>query len=290
MMFNIVTFIGIGLIGSSLARVMKRDNLAHKIVCCSRKEETLQKALELGIVDEITTDYKQAVENSDLVIICVPMGAYSTVAKGISPYLKRGTIVTDVGSVKVSAIDNIKEYLPDYVDFVPGHPIAGTEFSGPEAGYAELFQGAWCILTPLEETSDIATDKIKQLWECAGMRVEIMGAKIHDITLCITSHLPHMCAYNVVGMADKVEKELGTEIIKFSATSFGDLTRVAASDPIMWRDIFLNNQDIAIDVLDKFMSELIKFRELLVEIDSDKLEEFFTTRKQIKLRSIGEDE
>lgn len=285
MMFNTVAFIGIGLIGSSLARVIKRDNLAKHIICSARKEETRKKAIELGIADEAVADCGEAVKNADLVMICVPLGAYSSVAAAIAPYLKEGAIISDVGSVKVSAINNILPHLPSNVEFVPGHPIAGTEFSGPEAGFAELFEGSKCILTPLQETSEKAVQKVQQLWEKAGMAVEIMDAETHDIILATVSHFPHILAYNLVGLADDIENKINSPVVKFAGSSFRDITRVAASDPVMWRDIFLNNKDTAIDLIDRFSKKISDFRELLAKGDGDELERFFAEKREIKLRN-----
>ncbi|MBF0250784.1 MAG: prephenate dehydrogenase/arogenate dehydrogenase family protein, partial [Alphaproteobacteria bacterium] len=236
--FERVALIGIGLIGSSLARAMRLHGLAGHIAVSTRRPETLKTAEDLGLGDSYSLDAAEAVRDADLVMVCTPMGAYEGVAKSIHGALKPGCVVSDVGSVKASAVRDLGPHLPDTVHLVPGHPIAGTEFSGPEAGFAELFPGHWCILTPGDGVDADAVDRVRRLWEGCGMTVEVMTAHHHDRVLGITSHLPHLIAYTIVDTADQLEDETKKEVIKFSASGFRDFTRIAASDPVMWRDIF----------------------------------------------------
>ena len=281
-LFQRVAFIGFGLIGSSLARVMRRDSLASHIAVCARSERTLDKAVELGLADSISRDPAQAVEDADLVVICTPLSAYAKIAAAIAPALKAGCIVSDVGSVKQSVIDAVTPHLPDGVHLVPGHPVAGTEHSGPEAGFADLFDGHWCILTPAEGTNREAVDKVTELWRRAGMMIEIMNARHHDQVLAITSHLPHMIAYTIVGTATDLEKRLKQEVITFSAGGFRDFTRIAASDPVMWRDIALANKDAILEMLDRFGDDLTALRGAIRDGDADWLAETFTRTREIR--------
>ncbi|MBM3566369.1 MAG: prephenate dehydrogenase/arogenate dehydrogenase family protein, partial [Alphaproteobacteria bacterium] len=236
-LFGRVALIGIGLIGSSLARVMRRENLAGHIAISTRRPATLAAAKKLKLGDSYATDPAQAARGADLIVICTPMNAYAAVAKAIAPALKKGAIVSDVGSVKAPVQREIGKRLPKGVHLVPGHPIAGTEHSGPEAGFAELFQGRWCILTPAAKTDKKAVAQVAELWRRAGSKIEVMDAAHHDRVLAITSHLPHLIAYTIVDTAAQLEKDVRGEVIKFSASGFRDFTRIAASDPVMWRDI-----------------------------------------------------
>ncbi|MDA0339809.1 MAG: prephenate dehydrogenase/arogenate dehydrogenase family protein, partial [Proteobacteria bacterium] len=248
-MFEKVAFIGIGLIGSSMARRMAADGMAREFVACARSEETRNKALELGLVSQAFADPAAAVEGADLVVIATPIGSYASIAQIIAPALKPGAIITDVGSVKQAVVDAVTPYLPDMGAFVPGHPIAGTEQSGPDAGFPELFEGRWTILTPTAETDSAALQKITALWQGMGAMVDNMTPSHHDKVLAITSHLPHLIAYTIVGTATDLEDDLRQEVVKYSASGFRDFTRIAASDPVMWRDIFLNNREATLDVL-----------------------------------------
>jgi cyclohexadieny/prephenate dehydrogenase len=238
--FDRVALIGIGLIGSSLARVLRRDSSATTIVACARRAETLAAVRRLELADETTDDPAEAASAADLVVIATPLSAYAEIGRRIAPALKEGAILTDVGSVKQAVIRDLGPHVPPGVHFVPGHPIAGTEHSGPEAGFAELFAGRWCILIPLPETRAEAVREVGHMWERAGMRVVTMSADHHDKVLAVTSHLPHLIAYTIVGTATDLEDSLKSEVIEFSASGFRDFTRIAASDPVMWRDIFLN--------------------------------------------------
>ena len=282
LMFDRVALLGIGLIGSSLARVMRRDGLAGHIAVSARTQESLDKAMELGLADSITLDPAEAVADADLVVLCAPISACGALAEAMRPGLKSGAIVTDVGSVKAAIIRDVGPHLPDDVHLVPGHPVAGTEQSGPEAGFAELFKGRWCILTPPPKTNDDAVDRVSRMWQAAGMNVEIMEAAHHDQVLAITSHLPHLIAYSIVATATDLEGHLQQEVIKFSASGFRDFTRIAASDPTMWRDIFLNNKEAVLDVLGRFTEDLTALQRAIRWDDGDALFETFTRTRAIR--------
>ncbi|MEQ8195975.1 MAG: prephenate/arogenate dehydrogenase family protein [Rhodospirillales bacterium] len=284
--FKRVAFIGIGLIGSSLARVMRRDKLADHIAVNARSRATLDKAAELGLADSTTLDPGEAVAGADLVMICTPLGAYDSVAKAIAPHLAPGAIVSDVGSVKKTVLDALTPLLPGHVHLVPGHPIAGTEHSGPEAGFAELFEDRWCILTPAPDTDPQAVEKISALWRQAKMKVEIMDAVHHDQVLAITSHLPHLIAFTIVGTATDLADDLKQEVIQYSASGFRDFTRIAASDPTMWRDIFLNNREAVLDILGRFSEDLTALRRAIRHGEGDKLFETFTRTRDIRRKII----
>jgi cyclohexadieny/prephenate dehydrogenase len=285
--FERVALIGIGLIGSSLARVLRRDKLAGEIVVCARSEATRAKALELGIADRVTPDAAEAVRGADLVVVATPLSAYAEIALQIPSALRPGAIVTDVGSVKQAVIRDLRPALPDNVHFIPGHPVAGTEHSGPEAGFAELFRDRWCILTPLPDTDAEALARVTGLWEQAGMRVVTMDPEHHDKVLAMTSHLPHVIAYTIVGTATDLEDSLKSEVIKFSAGGFRDFTRIAGSDPVMWRDIFLNNREAVLEMLQRFSEDLTALQRAIRWGEGDKLEELFTRTRAIR-RSIIE--
>ncbi len=286
-LFDRVALIGIGLIGSSLARVLRRDSPQTRIVACARRPETLAVVQRLALADETTNDPAEAARGADLVVVATPISAYAEVGRRIGPVLEPGTILTDVGSVKEAAIRDLAPHLPPGVAFVPGHPVAGTEHSGPEAGFAELFQGRWCILIPLSETPPEALARVAQMWEGAGMRLTTMSASHHDRVLAVTSHLPHLIAYTIVGTATDLEDSLKSEIIKFSASGFRDFTRIAASDPIMWRDIFLNNREAVLEVLQRFSEDLTALQRAIRWGEGDKLEELFTRTRAIR-RSVIE--
>ncbi len=280
--FKRVCLIGIGLIGSSLARVMRRDGLADHIVACARKAETLETVTRLGLADSVTSDLVEAVAGADLVIICTPIGAYDAIGRAIGPALSPGCIVSDVGSVKQAVIDALSPHLPDNVHLVPGHPIAGTEHSGPESGFETLFEGRWALLTPPAGTDRKAVEKIADLWRSAGSRIEIMDPVHHDQVLAITSHIPHLIAYTIVGTATDLEDHLKSEVIKYSAGGFRDFTRIAASDPVMWRDVFLNNRDAVLEMLGRFSEDLAKLQRAIRVGDGDAMEELFTRTREIR--------
>ena len=280
--FERIALIGIGLIGSSLARVVRRDGLADHIAVCARTHATLDKARALGIADSTTIDPRAAVDGADLVVLCAPLGAYADLAAAIGPALRAGAIVTDVGSAKECVIADVGPCLPEGVHFVPGHPIAGTEYSGPEAGFAELFQGRYCLLTPPPGTDPTAVDQVAALWRQAGMTVETMSARHHDRVLAITSHLPHLIAYTIVGTATDLEDQVRSEVIKFSAGGFRDFTRIAASDPVMWRDVFLNNRDAVLEMLARFTEDLTALQRAIRWGEGETLQDRFTRTREIR--------
>ncbi len=286
-MFDRVALIGIGLIGSSLARALRRDNPATRIVACARRSETLATVRRLALADETTDDPAQAVEGADLVVIATPLSAYAEIAKRIGSVLQEGAILTDVGSVKEAVIRDLQPHIPERVHFVPGHPVAGTEHSGPESGFAELFHDRWCILTPLPETAHEAVAAVTRMWERFGMRVVTMSADHHDKVLAMTSHLPHLIAYTIVGTATNLEESLKSEVIEFSASGFRDFTRIAASDPVMWRDIFLNNREAVLEIVQRFTEDLTALQRAIRFGEGDKLQELFTRTRAIR-RSIIE--
>lgn len=283
--FERVCIIGIGLIGSSLARALRQHKLADHIVCADQNAEHRATALKLGLVDEAFETAAAAAANADLTILCIPIGAYTAVTTAIAPVLKPGSIVTDVGSVKEAVIRDVAHLLPESVHFIPGHPIAGTEHSGPEAGFAELFSGRWTILTPLPHSDEPAVQKLTQLWESIGAKVELMDAAHHDRVLAITSHLPHLIAYTIVGTAADLETDTQSEVIKFSAGGFRDFTRIAASDPTMWRDIFLNNREAVLDIAQRLTEDLTALQKAIRRGDGDTLFELFSRTRDIR-RSV----
>ena len=288
--FNRVTFIGFGLINSSLARVFKSKSLAKEICAYSRRKETLLKIKDLNIADYIYDDIKQSVKNSDLIILGVPVGVMSSLVQEFASSLKSGAIITDVGSIKKGLIDSISPVLPKGVHFVPGHPIAGTENSGPESGFEELFKGRWCILTPTKNTSKDAIKKVDYIWQQAGMKVTIMDAEYHDRVLAITSHIPHLVAYSIVGTVTELEDQLKTEVIKYSAGGFRDFTRIAASDPVMWRDVFLNNSGAVLEMLGRFIEDLTALQKSIRWKDGEALEELFSKTRDIRKGIISEEQ
>ena len=285
--FDRVALIGIGLINSSLARVLRRDKIAGEIVACARRQETLDTATELGLCDSTTLDAAAAVAGADLVVLGTPLSAYAGIAQAIGGALKPGAIVTDVGSVKQAVIRDVKPRVPAGVHFVAGHPVAGTEHSGPASGFAELFHDRWCILTPLPDTDAGALARVTALWQAAGMKVLTMDAEHHDLVLAITSHLPHLIAYTIVGTATDLEEALKSEVIKFSAGGFRDFTRIAASDPVMWRDVFLNNREAVLEMLQRFSEDLTALQRAIRWGEGQKLEDLFTRTRAIR-RSIIE--
>ncbi|MEZ2131708.1 MULTISPECIES: prephenate/arogenate dehydrogenase family protein [unclassified Sinorhizobium] len=283
--FAHISLIGIGLIGSSLARDIKQLGLAKEVIVATRSAETLKRAEELGLGDRYTTSSADAVKNADLVIVSVPVGASESVAKEIAPHLKPGAIVTDVGSTKASVIAQMQPHMPDNVHFIPGHPLAGTEKSGPDAGFTGLFHDRWCIFTPLPGTDEAAIRKLRHFWETLGSRVDEMDPEHHDKVLAIVSHLPHLIAYNIVGTADDLETVTESEVIKYSASGFRDFTRLAASDPTMWRDVCLHNRDAILEMLSRFSEDLASLQRAIRWGEGDKLFELFTRTRAIR-RSI----
>ena len=281
-MFQQVALIGIGLIGSSISHAIRRKGLAAKIVGHARTAQTRAKALELGLVNAAYATATEAAKGSDLVILCAPIGACGAIAAEISGSLSPGAIVTDVGSVKAAIVRDVGPHIPNGVHFVPGHPIAGTEQSGPEAGFATLFDNRWCVLTPPAGADAAAVAKLKVFWEALGSNVEIMDAAHHDLVLAITSHLPQLIAYNIVGTADDLQAVTKSEVIKFSAGGFRDFTRIAASDPTMWRDVFLNNKEAVLEMLGRFNEDLTSLQRAIRFGDGDALQKFFTRTRAIR--------
>ena len=281
-LFDRVAFIGIGLIGSSIARVMRRDGLAGSIIACARSDDTLNTVLELGLADEVTKDPAVAAEGADLVMICTPVLTYGAIAEVIAPALKPGAIVTDVGSVKASAIKAVSPHLPAGVHFVPGHPIAGTENSGPEAGFDTLFEGRWFLITPPPGTDQGAIDKVAELWTRAGSNIDYLEPEHHDQVLAITSHLPHLIAYTIVGTATDLEEHIKSEVVKYSASGFRDFTRIAASDPVMWRDIFIANRDAVLEMLGRLSEDLAGLQRAIRVGDGETLEALFRRTREIR--------
>lgn len=284
--FNRLCLIGIGLIGSSIARAARLKGLADQIVCSARTHDTRRTALELGIVDEAFDNPLDAVKGSDLVIFCSPVGTYAAIAEECGPGLEKGAIVSDVGSVKKMVVESIEPHIPEDVDFVAGHPVAGTEKSGPAAGFADLFEGRWCILTPSKKSSDAAVEKLTQFWTAIGSNVEIMEPAHHDLVLAITSHVPHLIAYNIVGTADDMEEVTQSEVIKYSAGGFRDFTRIAASDPTMWRDVFLHNKDAVLEMLGRFTEDLSALQRAIRWGDGDALFQMFSRTRAIRRQII----
>ncbi len=281
-LFDSVALIGVGLIGSSIARALREKSPKTRILACAKSEKTLAAARRLGIADETTLDAAAAVEAADLVVLATPLSAYGEIASRISPALRPGAIVTDVGSVKEAAIRDIRPHLPKGVHFVPGHPVAGTEHSGPEAGFAGLFHDRWCILVPLPETPPEAIAAVERLWKAFGMRVTRMDAAHHDKVLAMTSHLPHLIAYTIVGTATDLEESLKSEVIEFSAGGFRDFTRIAASDPTMWRDIFLSNREAVLEMIQRFTEDLTALQRAIRWGEGDLLFERFSRTREIR--------
>ncbi|MCM2396246.1 prephenate/arogenate dehydrogenase family protein [Rhizobium sp. S95] len=286
-MFDRIALIGIGLIGSSIARDVKELGLAREVVVSTRSADTLKRAEELELGTSYSLSAADAVEGADLVIVSVPVGASEAVAKQIAPYLKPGAIVTDVGSTKASVIAQMAPHMPENVHFIPGHPLAGTEKSGPDAGFIGLFKGRWCIFTPLPGTDAEALSRLKAFWEALGSRVDEMDPQHHDKVLAIVSHLPHIIAYNIVGTADDLETVTESEVIKYSASGFRDFTRLAASDPTMWRDVCLHNKDAILEMLSRFSEDLAYLQRAIRWGEGDKLFELFTRTRAVR-RSIIE--
>lgn len=284
--FKRLALIGIGLIGSSIARAVRRHGLAEEIVVMSRRSETVARAEELGLGDRYTTDAAEAVEGADLVILCSPVRSYEAIGKAIADHLAPGAIVSDVGSVKGYVIDALGPVLPTHVHLVPAHPIAGTEHSGPDAGFAELFENRWCILTPPADTDTASVARLAEFWRALGSPVEVMDARHHDLVLAITSHVPHLIAYNIVGTADDLEGVTQSEVIKYSASGFRDFTRIAASDPVMWRDVFLTNRDATLEMLGRFMEDLTALQRLVRNGDGEAMEALFTRTRAIRRQII----
>ena len=285
--FDRIALIGTGLIGSSIARAARRGGLVRHIAGYVPRPETRARAERAGFADSLHADLGLAVEGAYCVVLATPVGTYGALAPLIAPYLKAGAILTDVGSVKGTVVKEVGPHVPQGVHFIPGHPVAGTEQSGPEAGFAALFDGRWCILTPPPGTDPDALDTLKRFWRGCGCEVEVMDAKHHDLVLAITSHVPHLIAYNIVGTAADLETVTQSEVIKYSASGFRDLTRIAASDPTMWRDIFLTNREAVLEMLGRFNEDLAALQRAVRWGDGDTLFNLFTRTRAIR-RSIIE--
>ena len=281
-LFDKVAVIGLGLIGSSMARGMKKRGLASTIAGFDGSADVRDRSRALGFCDLVADTAEEAVKDAALVILAVPVGAMGAAAQAIAPFLADGAIVTDVGSVKAAIVRNVASALPEHAAFVPGHPVAGTEHSGPEAGFAELFEGRWCVVTPCERSTDASVEKVVALWTALGSTVETMTPEHHDIVLAITSHIPHLIAYNIVGTAADLEDVTQSEVIKFSAGGFRDFTRIAASDPVMWRDVFLNNKDAVLEVLGRFSEDLAALQRMIRWDDGQSLEDHFSRTRDIR--------
>ncbi len=280
--FRRLAIIGIGLIGSSIARAARQWGQAAEIVCADLSESHRQQAVALGVVDAAYADAAEAVRGADLVILCVPLGAYGAVAQAMALGLGAGTLVSDVGSSKQSVLRDVVPHLPPGVAFIPGHPVAGTEHSGPAAGFATLFQGRWCILTPPEGSDPAQLERLHGFWSAFGSKVEVMDARHHDLVLAITSHVPHLIAYNIVGTADDLQTVTQSEVIKYSAGGFRDFTRIAASDPTMWRDVFLNNKEAVLDMLQRFTEDLTALQRAIRWDDGETLFKLFNRTRAIR--------
>lgn len=288
MLFNKVVIIGIGLIGSSLARVIKHEKLAESIWAYDKNPEYRKKAKEIGVVDEYADDLALAVKGADLVVLSTPVGAYGEITKEICPYLQRGAIITDVGSIKKFSVAEIEKNIPanSGIVFVAGHPVAGTEKSGPEAGFLELFEGRWCILTPSALSTPEAVEKIKEMWLAAKMKIDTMSPEHHDKVMAAVSHLPHLIAFSIVGTVADLEGYEQQEIIKYSASGFRDFTRIAGSDPTMWRDILLNNKDTILELIQRFVEDLIALQRNIRWGEGDKLFDLFSRTQKIRKEVI----
>lgn len=284
-MFDRIALIGIGLIGSSIAHAARRNGLARTIAISTRKAETLAEAEALRLGDVYTLDAAEAAAGADLVILCTPVGSYDAVIRQIAPALAPGAILSDVGSVKQHVVKVLAPHVPKGVHLIPGHPLAGTEHSGPGAGFATLFVNRWCVLTPDTGADAAAVEKLSAFWRAMGSKVECMDAAHHDMVLAITSHVPHLIAYNIVGTVADLEQHTQSEVIKFSASGFRDFTRIAASDPVMWRDVFLTNRDAVLEMLGRFSEDLSQLQRMVRVGDGPGLEALFTRTRAIR-RSI----
>jgi cyclohexadieny/prephenate dehydrogenase len=281
-LFDTLALIGVGLIGSSIARAARAQGAVGEIVATARSPKTRARVAELGLADRVCETNAEAIQGADLVIVCIPVGVCGPVAKEIGPHLQPGAIVSDAGSVKGSIVRDMAPHLPETVHFVPAHPVAGTEHSGPDSGFAELFENRWCILTPPGGTDPAAIARLAAFWRLLGANVEIMSPEHHDIVLAITSHLPHLIAYNIVGTAADVEQVTQSEVIKFSAGGFRDFTRIAASDPVMWRDVFLNNKEAVLEMLGRFSEDLAALQRFIRWDDGAALEAHFNRTRAIR--------
>ncbi len=280
--FEKLALIGCGLIGSSIARAARQFNVTRTISIYDALPSVMERVQALNLADSKISSIGNAVEGADLVIICTPVGVCGRIAQEIAPFLQNGSIVSDVGSVKAAVVQQVTPHLPTHAHFIPAHPIAGTEFSGPDSGFATLFQNRWCILTPEKNADSLKVRQLALFWERIGAKVETMSPEHHDKVLALTSHLPHLIAYNIVGTADDFGEQTRSEVIKFSASGFRDFTRIAASDPIMWRDIFLNNREAVLEMLGRFNEDLSALQRMIRHGDGDSLSAFFSRTRTIR--------
>ncbi|WP_166417329.1 prephenate/arogenate dehydrogenase family protein [Cochlodiniinecator piscidefendens] len=280
--YDRVALIGLGLIASSMHWAIKRAGLAGEVTGYARSSETRDTAREIGLCDRVCESAIEAVKDADLVVLCVPVGAMEAVAKEIAPYLKTGATVTDVGSVKKAVIDAVAPHIPADVHFIPSHPLAGTEHSGPRSGFAELYDNRWWLIVPAEGADVAAVAKLRALCEGMGANVDEMNAEHHDLVLAVTSHTPHLIAYTMVGVADDLRRVSESEVIKYSASGFRDFTRIAASDPTMWRDVFLNNKEATLEILGRFTEELFALQRAIRTGDGEHLHDYFTHTRAIR--------
>jgi len=280
--YNRVALIGLGLIASSMFWAMKRSGLAGEVTGYARSAATRDTARRIGLCDRVCDTAAEAVAGADLVVLCVPVGAMGQVAAEVAPYLAVGATLSDVGSVKAAVIQAVGPHLPDHVHFIPAHPLAGTEHSGPESGFATLFDNRWCLLVPVDGTDPAAIERLSRLWQGMGANVDTMEADHHDLVLAVTSHAPHLIAYTMVGVADDLRRVTDSEVIKYSAAGFRDFTRIAASDPTMWRDVFLTNKDATLEILGRFTEELFALQRAIRTGDGDHLHAYFTRTRAIR--------
>ena len=287
-LFDRLAIVGVGLIGSSIARAARRQNVAKSIAIADISPEARARALALGLGDEVVAQAEAAAHEADIVILCAPIGVSGAIARAIAPALKKGAIVSDVGSVKGSVVAAVAPCLPAYAHFVPAHPVAGTEQSGPDAGFATLFRHRWCILTPPEGADLAAVAKVRAMWEAFGSNIELMTPAHHDLVLAITSHVPHLIAYNTVGTAADLEDVTRSEVIKFSAGGFRDFTRIAASDPTMWRDVFLENKDAVLEMLGRFTEDLTALQRMIRRGDGQGLFDLFARTRAIRMGIVAQ--
>ncbi|MEO1639967.1 MAG: prephenate/arogenate dehydrogenase family protein [Pseudomonadota bacterium] len=281
-LYDRVALIGLGLIASSMCHAMRRAGLAREIVGYARSQETRDIAREIDLCDVVTESAADAAKGADLVVLCVPVGAMEAVACEIAPVLKLGATVSDVGSVKRAVVDAVGPHVPEGVHFIPAHPLAGTEHSGPRSGFAELFDNRYTIIVPVEGSDQAAVDRLDDYWQQLGALTEVMDPDHHDLVLAVTSHTPHLIAYTMVGVADDLRRVTDSEVIKYSAAGFRDFTRIAASDPVMWRDVFLSNKDATLEILGRFTEELFALQRAIRQGDGDHLHDYFTRTRAIR--------
>ncbi len=285
-MFKKLCIIGMGMMGGSLAHAVKKYNLSDVIIACDRSEENLNAALESGLVDEVCEDPAEAVIGADLVVLATPVKTFPDIAEHIADALEEDVIVSDLGSVKGYVVDALSAFI-DQKKIIPGHPIAGSEKSGPQNFVEGLFENRWCVLTPLPNSNLTSIDRLRNFWESLGSKVELMAPEQHDRTLAVTSHIPHLIAYNMVYTADHIENIMETDVIRFSAGGFRDSTRMGGSDPVMWRDVFLTNKEATLEMLDHFRDNLDMFRDLIEKGDGKSLKEIFTRTREIRKKVVG---